>query len=111
MTAAFIVVVALALVPQIAFSFLYWRWIPSWVKNAYGRLAQLGAWCHIIFLSVFESFLIFGKYINPLFGQYVLIFSFFPLIAFGILQLDLLKKAAGSAKTEEEIGEEKQDDS
>jgi hypothetical protein len=95
---AYIVVVALALLPQIAFSFLYWRWIPSWIRNPYGRLAQLGAWCHIVFLSIFECFLIFGKYINRDFASYLLVTSFFPLIFFGILQLDLLKKAVNSAR-------------
>ena len=102
MIVAYIVVVALALLPQVSFSFLYWRWIPSWIKNPYGRLAQLGAWCHIIFLSVFETFLIFGRHLNPTFASYVFIFSFLPLIFFGVLQLDLLRKAVNSAREEKE---------
>jgi hypothetical protein len=98
---AYIVVVALALLPQITFSFLYWRWIPSWIRNPYGRLAQFGAWCHIVFLSIFEFFLVFGRHINPKFASYVFILSFLPLIFFGILQLDLLKKAVNSAREEQ----------
>lgn len=98
MIVAYIVVVSLALLPQIVFSALYWRWIPSWTKNPYGRLAQLGAWCHIIFLTVFESFLIFGRHLNQTLASYVFIASFLPLIFFGILQLSLLKEAVDSAK-------------
>lgn len=101
MLAAYIVVVGMALLLQVAFSALYWRLMPSWVRNPYGRLAQLGAWCHIIFLSVFESFVIFGKHINPLVGQWVLLLSFVPLILFGIFQLDLLKRAVNAAREEE----------
>jgi hypothetical protein len=97
-TAAFIVVVVLALMPQIAFSVLYWRWIPGWTKNSYGRLAQLGSWCHIILLTLYLVLVLFGKSFNPIVAGVILISAFVPLVLFGVLQLILLKRAVDSAK-------------
>jgi hypothetical protein len=105
-TAAYIVVVALALLPQILFSVLYWKWIPTWTKNPYGRLAQLGAWCHIIFLSVLEVFLVFGRHMNPNIAKYIFLASFSPLIFYGIFQLSLLKRAVDSVEKDSSQGEE-----
>ena len=105
-TAVVTVVVCLALLPQIVFTIAYWKWIPAWVNDSYGRLAQLGAWCHIIFLSVFESFILFGRHMNPQVAVWVLVISFFPLIFQGILQMILLRRAVLSAQTE--AREEKQ---
>lgn len=103
MTTAYVVVVALALLPQMIFSFLYWRWIPYWVNNPYGRLSQLGAWCHIIFLFMLLSFLVFGEYFNRLVSEYIFLASFFPLIFYGILQLILLRRAVNESKERSEV--------
>lgn len=100
MTGAFITVVVLALVPQVLFSFFYWKWIPQWTKNPYGRLAQLGSWCHIILLSLYLIFVLFGRHFNPTFAEVLLISAFIPLDIFGYLQLSLLKKAVDSAREE-----------
>lgn len=98
MTAAFVTVVSLALLPQLLFFFLYWRWIPSWIHNKYGRLAQAGAMCHIILLSLYIVIVVFGKHFNKDFEGIVLILAFVPLILFGLFQLSLLKLAVDSAK-------------
>lgn len=98
MTTAFIIVVVLALVPQILFSMLYWKWIPVWIRNPYGRLAQLGSWCHIVLLSLYLGLVLFGKHFNPHVAGVVLILAFVPLVVFGVLQLVLLKKAVEAAR-------------
>ena len=98
MSAAFTIVVTLALLPQIAFFVLYWLWIPSWIYNKYGRLAQAGAMCHIILLSLYLILVIFGKHLNQTFAGLMLVSAFIPLILFGIFQLSLLKLAVDSAK-------------
>ncbi len=104
MKLAFIVVIALALVPQIIFTVSYWRWIPSWIRNPYGRLAQLGSWCHIILLTLYLCFLVLGRQINPYVAEAMLLTAFLPLVFFGYLQLILLRKAVDSAKLKQ--GEE-----
>ncbi len=113
MRLALILVVALALVPQVAFSGLYWIKIPQWTKNPYGRLAQLGSWCHILLLSLYLLFLAVGRYMNRYVAEGLLIVAFGQLFFFGILQLHLLMKAyAESSKSvEEESNEEGEDDS
>jgi len=93
-----VLIVALAL--QILFTILYWKWIPSWVKNSYGRLAQLGSWVHIVLLSIYLCFLWFGKYFNRFLAEVMLISAFLPLVFFGILQLLLLKQAVDSSRVE-----------
>lgn len=100
MQTAFTIVLILALVPQVFFSVLYWRWIPDWVKNPYGRLAQLGSWCHIILLSLYLVFTEFGRHFNPTVAEYLLILAFVPLVIFGLLQLHLLKMAVDSSQVE-----------
>lgn len=89
----FVIVLAIALLLQILFSMLYWKWIPGWVKNPYGRLAQLGSWVHIILLSLYLCFTFFGKFFNRYVAEVMLISAFLPLVFFGILQLLLLKQA------------------
>lgn len=101
MITAYIVVVALALLPQVVFSVVYWWKIPSWIKNPYGRLAQFGAWCHIIFLGVVLVFLTVGRQTDPHLANFIFLFSFFPLIAYGVFQLFLLKKAIEESRKEE----------
>jgi len=108
-TIAFTVIVALALLPQILFSILYWRWIPNWTKNPYGRLAQLGSWCHILLLSLYLVFVIFGKSLNPTFAGVLLVSAFVPLVVFGFLQLALLKLAVDSSMNEKSKEELKND--
>jgi len=108
-TIAFVVIVTMALLPQILFSVLYWKWIPNWTKNSYGRLAQLGSWCHILLLTLYLVFTIFGKSFNPIFAGVVLISAFVPLVVFGFLQLILLKMAVDSSKSEESKEEWKND--
>lgn len=97
---AFTVVVVMALMPQLLFTALYWKWIPTWIKNPYGRLAQLGSWCHIILLSLYLCFILFGKYFNQVVAEIMLVSAFVPLVIFGFLQLLLLKKAFESSKIE-----------
>jgi hypothetical protein len=96
-TAAFVTVVSLALLPQLLFFVLYWKWIPSWIHNKYGRLAQAGAMCHIILLSLYLFLVAFGKHFNPRLEGIVLVLAFVPLIFFGLFQLSLLKLAVDSA--------------
>lgn len=96
-SAAFTVVVIMALVPQLLFSALYWKWIPLWIRNPYGRLAQLGSWCHIILLSLYLFLVLFGKYLTPFATQTMLILAFVPLVIYGFLQLILLRRAVVSS--------------
>lgn len=96
----FSIVLVAALLLQVAFTMLYWKWIPGWVKNRYGRLAQLGSWVHIILLSVYLCFTWFGKLLNVLFAEVMLISAFLPLVFFGVLQLVLLKAAVNDSKAE-----------
>lgn len=107
MATAYVAVVIMALLPQVLFSILYWTWIPTWIKNPYGRLAQLDAWCRIILLSVFLFINFFGKGLDPNVVTFIFILAFLPLVYFGGLQLILLRRAAKSApvKTEEGAGE------
>lgn|SRR5689334_2392874 len=98
---AFVVVLIVALVLQLAFTMLYWKWIPGWVKNSYGRLAQLGSWVHIILLSVYLCFTLFGRHFNVHVAELLLISAFLPLVFFGFLQLALLKRAVDSSKAEQ----------
>ena len=106
MLTAFIVVISLALMPQILFSALYWKWIPLWIRNPYGRLAQLGSWCHIVLLSLYLVFLLFGHLFDRYVASIMLIAAFVPLVLFGFLQLFLLKKAVDSAAAKETEKEE-----
>ena len=103
MTVAFTVVVILALVPQLLFTSLYWKWIPTWIKNPYGRLAQLGSWCHIILLTLYLCFVLFGKYFNPTVAGVMLVAAFIPLVVFGFLQLLLLRKALDQSIVEHQL--------
>lgn len=96
-TAVFIVVVATALILQLLFSIFYWVWSPGWVKNPYGRLAQLGSFAHIILLSLYIFFVLFGKHVPKNITAVVLISGFFPLVFFGVLQLILLRRAVNSS--------------
>ena len=98
MQTAFTIVLIMALLPQVLFSVLYWKWIPDWVKNPYGFLAQLGSWCHIILLTLYLIFTEFGRHFNPTVAGYILISAFVPLVIFGFLQLHLLKMAVDSSK-------------
>lgn len=102
MTVAYIVIVILALLPQLAFTVLYWKWIPSWVKNPYGRLAQLDSWSQIVLLVLFMVILISGSYFSPGEKRFIATFSITPWIFLGLLRLTLLKRAVDSAsKTED----------
>lgn len=99
---AYIVVVAVALALQIAFSLLYWKWFPSWVNNPYGRLAQLGAFALITNLTLVLLVNTFGHDWGRSEVRTIFTFGFLFLVAFGVLQLILLKRAVDSAKQEEE---------
>lgn len=101
MRLAVTLVVALALVPQVLFSVLYWRWIPQWVKNPYGRLSQLGSWCHIVLLILYLLFLLFGRSFDKWVSGVLLILAFSQLVIFGILQLLLLRKAVSDSEKED----------
>lgn len=101
MTVAFTIVVIVALVPQLLFSALYWKWIPLWTRNPYGRLAQFGSWCHIILLTLYLVLTLFGKHFNQFITGIVLVSAFVPLDIYGFLQLILLKKAVESARMRE----------
>ena len=103
MTTAFTTVVILALLPQIAFFVLYWRWIPAWRFNKYGRLAQAGAMCHIILLTLYLCLVWWGKYWNHTVTEVVLVAAFVPLIFFGIFQLSLLRLAVDSSRPVKEV--------
>jgi uncharacterized PurR-regulated membrane protein YhhQ (DUF165 family) len=103
---ALIVVIALALAPQLLFTVLYWKWIPTWIKNPYGRLAQLGSWCHIILLSLYLCFITFGRHFGRTIAEAMLVSAFVPLVIFGFLQLLLLKKAFDSSSIEHQREEE-----
>ncbi len=102
MAAVYVTVVALALAQQVTFSILYWRWIPHWTKNPYGRMAQLGCWALII--PLFLSLVTFaisdggGEGGNTL--KVIFTIGFLPLLVFGFMQLDLLKRAVDSGSTE-----------
>lgn len=101
MVAVYVTVVALALAQQVTFSFLYWRWIPQWTKNPYGRMAQLGCWALIVpLLLSLINFAISGGGSGSNTIRLVFIIGFLPLLAFGFLQLDLLKKAVESGEAE-----------
>lgn len=102
MRLALTIVVAMALVPQVLFSVLYWRWIPQWVKNPYGRLSQLGSWCHINLLILYLLFLLVGRSMNRWMAGSMLILAFSQLVVFGFLQLALLKRAVVASKKEDE---------
>lgn len=102
MTVAFLVVVILALVPQLLFSMLYWKWIPHWTKNPYGRLAQFGSWSISFTLILCLILATIGKGLSRDSLRDIFVFGFIPLLAFGYLQLYLLKKAVDSASKERE---------
>lgn len=99
MSVAFTFVLSLALAQQVTFSVLYWRWIPAWVRNPYGRLAQLGCWslALILILALIVSA---TGHSGDSTAKTIYFFGFLPLLAFGFLQLDLLKKAVDSAREE-----------
>lgn len=101
MTVAYIVIVLLALLPQAAFTVLYWKWIPSWVRNPYGRLSQLDSWSQIIILFVFLVFLVSGDSVDRDTKRVVMAFCLTPFIFLGVFRLSLLKKAVDSSKIED----------
>ena len=101
MTGLYIIVVTVALVLQILFSVLYWRWIPHWTKNPYGRLAQLGAFALITNLGLVLFVNTAGHDWSRNSVRTVFTFGFLLLVAFGALQLALLKKAVDTAREEE----------
>ena len=103
MTTAFVIVATLALIPQVIFTVLYWKWIPAWVKNPYGRLAQFDSWCRILFYSIMLFLIAFGSKIGHAWASVVFISGFVPVIFFGIFQLALLKRAVDSAKEDKEV--------
>lgn len=102
MTVAFIVVVILALVPQLLFTVLYWKWIPTWTKNPYGRLAQFGSWSISLTLILCLILATIGKRLSQQFLGEIFVIGFLPLLTFGYMQLYLLKKAVESASKERE---------
>lgn len=107
MKTALTVVMTLALVPQIIFTIRYWKKSPQWTKNLWGRLAQLGCWCHILLLTIYLVFTWFGRYFNVLFAEILLVSAFVPLIFYGVFQLMLLEKALELAEAaKEELLEE-----
>lgn len=102
MTLAYIVIVTLALLPQVAFSFLYWKWVPSWIRNPYGRLAQLDSFSQILVLFIFLIFLFVGTLIGHETKRFVMAVLLVPFIFLGWLRLVLLKRAVDSSKDEED---------
>ena len=105
---AYIVIISLALVCQLAFTFLYWKWIPSWVKNPYGRLAQLDSWSQIVLFSFFLTLLTIGTGLSVDSKRTIAAICLMPFIFVGFFKLRLLKKAVDSAK-QENNEEEKHD--
>lgn len=103
MTVAFLIVVILTLVPQLLFSVLYWKWIPQWTKNPYGRLAQFGSWSISLTLILCLILATAGRHLGREVLREVFVFGFLPLLVFGYLQLSLLKRAVDSAKEKEEV--------
>lgn len=93
MTTALVVVVALVWILQVVFSIRYWKKIPDWVRHPYGRMAQLGSWCHITMMSLYLTFIFFGRYFNPYVAGVVFISAFVPLVVYGVLQLILLERS------------------
>ena len=109
MTVAFIVVVVLALVPQLLFTALYWKWIPAWTKNPYGRLAQFGSWSISFTLTLCLILATAGRGLPRESLREIFTFGFLPLLFFGYLQLALLKKAVDSSKNNDQEGHEHHD--
>lgn len=103
---ALTVVMVLALVPQVVFTIRYWKKLPAWIRHPYGRLAQLGCWCHILLLTLYLAFIWLGMYFNPLVAKILLVSAFVPLIFYGLLQLNLLERAVKSAMAEQQKEEE-----
>lgn len=101
-TVFYIVVLVMALLPQIAFSALYWRWIPAWTKNAYGRLAQLESWSQTYLLLVLLFNLSFSSYLSLDTKRAILATSIVPFIILSGLRIYLLKRAFDSSKEEGE---------
>ena len=104
----YIVVILLALVPQIVFTFLYWRWIPAWTKNSYGRLAQLDSWSQILFLSAILSFITIGTDWGVEARRTTLAICLIPFAILGVFRLILLKRAVDSAKSHNTEGDSEQ---
>lgn len=101
MLAAFIIVMFLALVPQVTFFVLYWRWFPRWKYNSYGQLTMLGSAFHIVVLSLYLWLSLFGDYTNRYVASGIFFFAFGLLILFGVFQLVLLRRAVKAAVAEE----------
>lgn len=99
-TTAYLIVVALAWLPQVLFTVFYWVWVPSWTKNSYGRLAMLQAWYLVVILSLVLCTVMFKLDRNV--ARMIFTFSFLPLSFLGFLQLFLLKKAVDSSKAKQE---------
>jgi hypothetical protein len=106
---AYIVIVSLALLPLVAFSVLYWKWVPSWVRNPYGRLTQLDSWSQIIVLFLSLVFLLSGTHVDVNVKRVVLTVCLIPFIFIGILRLSLLKKAVDSSKEEDKDKDKNED--
>jgi hypothetical protein len=98
--AVFTGIVILALVPQLLFSVLYWKWIPAWIRNPYGRLAQLDSWSLILLLIFFLVILALGDHIGQTEKRVISAVLLLPFIFAGFLKLTLLKRAVDSSKDE-----------
>lgn len=98
MLVAYIVVILLALLPQLLFSVLYWKWIPSWTKNPYGRLAQLDSVALILLLLFFLFVVILGDSMSQGEKRAIAVVLMFPFIVGGFFKLTLLKRAVDSSK-------------
>ena len=104
--AAYVVVIALVIAPQLLFSVLYWKWIPAWTKNSYGRLAQFDSWAQVLLLV---NLLLFstGWSDLPLGDKRVILsICLVPSVFIGILKLILLKRAVDSSRVDPPVKEE-----
>ncbi len=103
-TMIYVIILVLGLGQQLAFSILYWRWIPEWRKNAYGRLAQFESWSSVALLSALLFILLFGTSLNfqTEDKREILAVVLIPFVFLGALKLSLLKRAVDSAKAKQE---------
>lgn len=98
---AYIVVIVLALLLQLLFTALYWKWIPSWIKNPFGRLAQSDSWSQILILSTLAVFFFVGDGMSVDHKRTILAIFLLPLVVSSAFRLLLLKKAVDSARADE----------
>lgn len=104
--ATYVVVIALAMAPQLLFTVLYWKWIPSWTKNSYGRLAQFDSWAQLALLAVLMFFVTNGDRIPLTDKRAILAVCLTPSVFLGILRLVLLKRAVDSSRADTPVKEE-----